>query len=101
MKAVFHMDESDKWNLVSVNVKNLKKEAADIKVVVVVNAKAVQLFTNQAMQLHTDVSYHICKNSLVANHIDESSLIEGVTIVSSGVMDIVQLQEAGYRYIKP
>ncbi len=101
MKAVFHMDESDKWNLVSANIRNLKKEAADIKVVVVVNAEAVQLFTNQAMQLHTDVSYHICKNSLVANHIDETSLIKGITVVSSGVLDIVQLQEAGYRYIKP
>lgn len=101
MKAVFHIDESHKWNLVSANVKNLKKEAADMKVVVVVNGEAVQLFTNQAMQLCTDVSYHICKNSLLANHIDEASLIEGVTLASSGVMDIVQLQEKGYRYIKP
>lgn len=101
MKTVFHIDELNKWNFLSSNLKNLLKDDSDIDIVVLVNGEAVQLFTLTDLDLIEGVSYHLCQNSLNASHIEKEDLISGITIVPNGIIDILILQNNGYYYIKP
>ncbi|SDM80644.1 hypothetical protein SAMN04487949_2652 [Halogranum gelatinilyticum] len=47
------------------------------------------------------VVFKQCANTLVGTDIDESNLVDGVELVSSGVGELTRLQDAGYAYIKP
>lgn len=100
MKVIYHINEIDKYSSLYSNTKNTLAYDATIDVVVVANGPAVSLFTNQELSLVVGVSYHICNNALRANDIEPSELIAGVTVVPSGVIDIIQLQDQAYRYIK-
>lgn len=100
MKVLFHIDEYHKWDLLQANVANILKEDNQIKVAVVANAEAVDLFVHQK-SLIDNVKYYICNNALTSRKVDKQRLIEGVEIVSSGVYKILLLQEEGFKYIKP
>lgn len=100
MKAVFHFNEPDKLNGLNANLINMKKYDQNIEIVVVVNGPAVKLFT-QKVKMVDDVKYHICNNALIAHDIDKSNLPEGLQVVPSGVVDLLQLQNKGFAYIKP
>lgn len=100
MKAVFHFNEPDKLNGLNANLINMKKYDQNIEIVVVVNGPAVKIFT-QKVEMVDDVKYHICNNALIAHDIDKSNLPEGLQVVPSGVVDLLQLQNKGFAYIKP
>lgn len=101
MKVVYHIDEVEKWELLSANVKNTIAYDPTVKIVVVANAVAVTLFTKESVNLEKNVEYHICNNALMSRNLTQDDLIEGVEIVPSGVVDLIRLQDANYRYIKP
>lgn len=100
MKVLFHIDEYDKWDLTQANVRNILKEDANIKVSVVANAEAVDLFIHERA-LVDNVNYYVCNNALTARSIPKEKLIKGVEVTSSDVYKILLLQEEGYKYIKP
>lgn len=101
MKVVYHINELDKYRTLSSNIRNTMAYDSSIDIVVVANGSAVSLFTNKELEVIEGVSYHICNNSLRANNISASQLISSVTVVPSGVIDLIQLQDQDYRYIKP
>jgi uncharacterized protein len=45
--------------------------------------------------------FDACQNTMARQKIEVKDLIEGVTPVPSGVGRVMELQEAGYAYIKP
>ena len=100
MKAVFHFNEPDKLNGLNANLINMKKYDQEIEIVVVVNGPAVKLFT-QKVKMIDDVDYHLCNNALMAHDINPSELMDGLKVVPSGVVDLLQLQNRGFAYIKP
>ena len=104
MKVVFHIDELDKWVETSKNVANLLKDAPETDIVVSVNGIAITGYLDNKqsdfIQLEA-VTFHACNNAMKANHVSPESLPGNVEVVPAGVIDLIQLQHAGYAYIKP
>ena len=104
MKVVFHIDELNKWVETSHNVANLLRDAPETDIVVSVNGIVVKGYLDDKLldfiQLE-GVVFHACHNAMKANGVRPESLPENVKVVPAGVIDLIQLQHAGYAYIKP
>lgn len=108
-KAVFHIDESFKWELVLKNIMNTLASDEDIEIVVIANAEAVkeyalggQLVDKMAEVRSQGVGFMACNNALKAFEVDLNKMPEFVRIVPAGIVEIVKKQsEEGYAYIKP
>lgn len=112
IKVVFHIDEMIKWDLLLKNVANTIKEIdmTKSKIQVVAYAEAVNYYLNLQ---HTDNEYELkklvdqsvvfvaCNNALKSLNINPDDLPEYVTIVPSGVVELIKKQQEGYSYIKP
>lgn len=104
MKVVFHIDELDKWTETSKNVSNVLKAAPETDIVVSVNGSAIKGYLdddNLAFIQMEEVTFHACNNAMKGNHIREEDLPKNVEVVPAGVLDLIQLQQDGYAYIKP
>ncbi|MCV3315473.1 DsrE family protein [Pediococcus ethanolidurans] len=110
MKIVFHIDEASKWQTVLSNVSNTLTYAQDhhehISVVVVVNGSAITEYVTENIQTFindhkTSVAFHACQNAMISHHITAAQLPKNVKIVPAGVIDLAELQNQGFRYIKP
>ena len=101
MKALIHIDESEKIQLAINNIKNLQKEPLISEVVCVINGDAVTQLVNLKIDSFNYIKVFVCQNSLNAYQIDSEQIDHNYIIVSSGVVHIVKLQEDNYRYIKP
>lgn len=101
MKIVFSVSEAAKWHLTNVNVHNVLDAAPDAEIAVVAFAEAVQVFTDPDIQLHPKAKYYVCNNAINVRKVDRDKLSKDIEIVEIGVIKIVELQEAGHRYIRP
>ena len=109
IKAIFHIDEEDKWPLLLGNVKNLLREADDAAIEVVANAVAVKGYVNSDTHFKTEmeafaaqrVRFCACRNSLRSLNLGPDDLYGFVVVVPAGVMALVARQRDGYAYIKP
>ncbi|MFB8506459.1 DsrE family protein [Enterococcus durans] len=104
MKVVFHIDETAKWLETKQNVKNLLKAAPKTEIIVTVNGHGITGYLdkqNADFLALPDVTFHACANALRANEISEKALPEQVVIVPAGILDLIELQEKGFAYIKP
>lgn len=77
------------------------------QVALVANAGAIQhLQTNAKFAgrvrslLERDVSFFACGNAMRAQSVAEEDLVGGVTVATSGVGAVAQLEADGYHYIK-
>lgn len=109
-KVVFHINEVEHWQRTSQNIHNLCDYVATVpeeqlQVVVVVNGDAILGYTQdvgeQMVDEHPSVEFHACHNAMQKYHVTGEQLPEAVQIVPVGVFDLIQLQEAGFSYIKP
>ncbi|VBB07834.1 Hypothetical protein LUCI_3099 [Lucifera butyrica] len=111
-RVVFHIDEGTKSRCVMVlnNMRNLLAElGADAEVQLVANGEGVlmllqkpSLCGEQVKSLMAQgVSFVTCAHSLQALGIDADTLLEGVKIVPSGVVELVRRQATGWAYIRP
>lgn len=105
MKVVFHVDELTKLSEARHNIKNLITAEPETEIVLVVNGEAIQGYLLPA-QLNfirdfPKVAYHACHNAMKAHHIEAQELANEIKVVPAGVVDLIQLQEAGFAYIKP
>ncbi len=115
-KIVYHLNEGgvEKARAVLVNIEN------HVSVVGWKNIEALELVvhgpalrTFLARDIDPDVRgkletllagglrFGACQITLTRQKIDAKDLIEGVTAVPSGVVRVMELQEAGYAYVKP
>jgi intracellular sulfur oxidation DsrE/DsrF family protein len=115
-KVFYHLDESgvERAKAVLVNIENHVNvvgwkniEAFEL----VVHGPALRTFL--AKDIDPDVRgkletllagglrFDACQNTMARQKIEVKDLIEGVTPVPSGVVRVMELQEAGYAYIKP
>lgn len=113
IKVVFHIDEMHKWNLVLANAKNLidglRQETLTVEIVA--NSEAVKYFLVSDHEhrqtdliealLHEKVLFCVCNNSLKSLKILPEDLVDYVSIVPSGVVEIALRQYEGYAYLKP
>ena len=115
-KVFYHLDEPgvDRAKAVLVNIENHVNvvgwkniEALEL----VVHGPALRTFV--AKEIDPDVRgkletllagglrFDACQNTMARQKIALKDLIEGATPVPSGVVRVMELQEAGYAYIKP
>lgn len=112
-KVIFHIDEMSKWNLLLSNVENFIKElnVQSKTIEVLSNSEAVKFFVRDTItkdnQLRIEtlikqgIVFSVCNNSLLSNKIDPKSLLNGIYIVPSGVVELAIKQYDSYAYIKP
>lgn len=113
LKAIFHVDEPEKWGLLLANVSNLLNDLGkdNIEIIVLANAAAVGNYVpdqdNDKVLTQLDelsqegVIFKACRNALAANKIDEVILPKVIEVVPAGVTELVRKQAEGYGYIKP
>jgi intracellular sulfur oxidation DsrE/DsrF family protein len=101
----------DQWEAVLHNVYNLKKALAPdggIRVEIVTLGKGVGLLQTQDADILGRLKaladdgdeIGICNNTCVGRHIEKKDLASYVTIVDSGVAEVVRRQEQGWSYLK-
>jgi len=108
-RALFHLDESAKAQLVFRNVRNLLDDlGGSVAIEVVANSEGVKAFllTGQYTDLIRElaeqgVRFTVCANSLRALGFTRDDLPRAIGTVPSGIGEIVRRQAEGYAYIRP
>lgn len=102
---VVHVDEPEKVAMAISNVHNFLDLRPTSTVVIVVNGPAITTLTTSAwddlLQNLPQVEVDACHNAMTSHDIQADQLPDGVTVVSAGVVRIVDLQDAGYAYLRP
>ena len=111
--VLFHLNDEDTVEDTLNNIKNLfldlESDEEEVKVQLVVHSKGVyplkrnmNVYRNKILGLMKDgLSVTVCANTLEELNLEKEDLIEGITVVSSGVGEIVRKQKQGWIYIKP
>ena len=111
--VVFHLDESSKGRADQVfrNIENLLDDLGEnnVEVELVANGGGVKALINDP-DSHAEQANHLaargvlltaCANSLSQLEITRDALLEPVSIVPSGVGELVKKQMDGWAYIRP
>ncbi|WP_062322878.1 DsrE family protein [Halolactibacillus sp. JCM 19043] len=106
-RVIFHLDESDKWQLALNNVNNMVDYASE-EVILLVNGPAISglVKTSEVSDrlkhvLNKEVKVKACLVSLTNKGISQTDLVEGIDTVPSGVVYLSDQQHHGASYIKP
>ena len=109
-KAVFHIDENEKWKLLIGNVNNLSKgiDLKDSEIEIVANSIAVSMykekesiFKKELEELHNiGVRICACNNALNGMNINKTEIMKFIEVVPIGVKELIDRQLEGYSYIK-
>jgi len=104
--ALTSPEEAD-WNLTLGNIRNLLKLLPDAEVEVVAYGPGIMMVaktSSVAEQIHSLQTPHIrfvaCENAMRARKLTVADLIDGVTPVPAGIVEVVTKQEEGWTYIK-
>jgi intracellular sulfur oxidation DsrE/DsrF family protein len=113
-KAVFHLDWEKEENLVMAlnNMANLFRAvpAEEASIRLLANGAAVKLFLKDRALQHgrtmeglskQGVRFMVCSNSLKKFNMQQTELVAFCDIVPAGIVELIQLQNEGYAYIKP
>ena len=109
LKAIFHIDEMEKWDLLLGNVENLLKslDNTDYEITILANSKAVLRYKidNENSRLeelsNRKVNIIACNNALNSQKISKDMLPNYIIVVPVGVKELIEKQLEGYAYIKP
>lgn len=113
-KVVLHLDEDreDRLKVALANVRNLLAAAAPrpCEIEVLANSAAVRLFLTERSGEYAasiveladrGVRFALCGNALRSAGIAPASLLPTCEVVPAGILELVELQDAGYAYVKP
>lgn len=114
-KVVYHVNDSVVAKAAMNNVKNHLSTSPDAKIVIVTHGKGVDFLFDGAADKDGNpynvnveelqakgVTFDVCANTLKSRKLDQSKLLPGMVVVSSGVAEIGKLQSSeGYVYLKP
>ena len=110
-RAIFAVSDADsqKWNLTLGNIGNaidgLGAASADIELVVygpgiAMLKKDSPVAARLAAALKSGVRIAACQNSMRGFDLQAADLAPGVTVVPSGVVELIRRQHAGYAYVR-
>lgn len=111
MKTLFHLNEAEnsKQSELLANIENLfqdsRIEEPHIQVVLNSNGIKTALKESEASEfvedfIEQEVVFNVCRNSIENAEITEDQLVDGVTIVESGIGTINLLEEKDFNYVK-
>ncbi|HYD61339.1 MAG TPA: DsrE family protein [Noviherbaspirillum sp.] len=116
VKVVYHLaDGLDQAARAMANIRNHLRAEPDTKIVVVANGDGIKFllagakerngkpFDTQVEALAAQgVDFRLCRNTLTAHDVPESTVLPGVKLVTSGVVEVARLQaREGYVYLRP
>ncbi|AJG21348.1 DsrE family protein [Cupriavidus basilensis] len=116
VKVVYQLSEgTDQAVRAMANLRNHLNAAPDTKIVVVAFGYGVDFIVQGARDARgntfeaavgalasSGVEFRVCRNTLMARKIPESSLLMEAKVVQAGVVEVAKLQfDEGYAYIKP
>jgi intracellular sulfur oxidation DsrE/DsrF family protein len=104
--ALTSPEEAD-WNLTLGNIRNLLKLLPDAEVEVVAYGPGIMMVaktSSVAAEITTLQGQHVkfvaCQNAMRARKLTIADLIDGVTPVPAGIVEVVTKEEEGWTYIK-
>ena len=108
LKILLHVSDDDGWVPADSNLTNLTRDYPAAEIRVVVDGSGVYAFqgaSDVTAKLEafsrTGVDIRICANALRDHQIDPQTLPAYAHLVPAGVIDLVESQNAGFRYVKP
>lgn len=111
IKAIFHIDEVEKWKLTIGNVRNLLKglEESTFEIEIVANSVAVSEYrrtdssVSQELKELSNAGVRLCacRNALNSLSIKSEDLFGFIEVVPIGVKEIIEKQLVGFAYVKP
>lgn len=109
IKAIFHVDEMEKWGLALKNVSNLLHavNVENSKIEVLANSEAVKFYNISNKDKFMEelsskgVKFVACNNALNSIGMKKNDIFDFVDIVPVGVLEIINKEQHGYAYIKP
>lgn len=113
MRILYHIDESQKWELVLKNIEEMvdyyEEHQIDYDIEVVAVGEAVKDYQKKENQkLHKkiedlfnkQVSFLACHSALKEYNIQMNDILDFVYVVALGTVELAQKQAAGFSYIK-
>lgn len=110
-RAVFHVDMPDDKTLdvALANIDNYLKAVPEARIVLLFNGPAANFFQDgggvRAVAfgelIARGVRVVVCNNALTKFGVDRDKLPVGVDIAPAGIVELVELQNDGWAYIKP
>ena len=110
MKVVFHIHDLAMWETCLANVRNFlhaNDDKLSCQVEVVANGPAVKGYLDadicegiKQIMVHSNIVFSSCHKAMTNQQIEKTDLLIDVSVVSSGVYRLVELQYQHYAYIK-
>lgn len=112
MKIIFHVNETERWNMALTNIHNLLTIDKTINIEILLNSAAIACITkpeiekSQQLEMLNDlhrqkVIFAVCNNTLSHMNLSESDIFEHAMVVPAGIYELAVKQKQGYYYIKP
>ena len=109
---VLHVDKVDKsMNIAFTNAVNYAKALGGktFNMVLVVNSGAVTLLKAENLEIKEafeeavahGLEVRVCQNALNSNKMDPKVLFPQCKVIPAGLVELVDLQRAGYAYVNP
>jgi intracellular sulfur oxidation DsrE/DsrF family protein len=102
--------ETAKWNLALNNAHNLQAElgAANIDIEIVAYGPGIGMLKLDSPVANAvgeagaaGMKIFACENTMHAQHLARSDMLDGIGYVSAGVVEIMKRQQQGWSYIRP
>lgn len=111
LKAVVHVnfDDAERQEHGLGNIGNILKDVPQAKIEVVCHGPGITLLQKEKTQ-HTEkietllsqgVTFAACENTMRKKSLSKEDLINGVTTVPSGAVEVLRKQQEGYGYFRP
>lgn len=104
LKVVLHVHQEENLNVAFKNINNLKALRDDAKCCLLITGPCIKAIVGDekiSTLLNKNVEVKACQNSIDHFEIDKSNIIDGVEVVPAGILSLIDLQNAGFAYIKP
>jgi intracellular sulfur oxidation DsrE/DsrF family protein len=103
-------DDPARWNVVLNNVKNLQQDfgAANITVEIVAYGPGIGMLkmdsavSSRVLEAtNNGVAVNACENTMRGQKLVHADMLQNVTYVPAGVVEIVKRQQEGWAYLRP
>jgi len=111
LKAVIHVNfaDPDRQEDALGNIENILKAVPTAEIEVVCHGKGINLVVTKQSKhaekmeaiMKQGVHFVACENTMKKKTIEMDALVNGVTTVPSGAIEVLRKQQAGYGYFRP
>ncbi|MFI4888203.1 MAG: DsrE family protein [Burkholderiales bacterium] len=111
-RVVMQVSDNDpgKWNLALNNARNLQSDlgAANVEIEIVAYGPGIGMLKAESVvgnrigeALGTGVKVSACENTMRGQKLTKPDMLNGISYVPAGVVEIVQKQQQGWAYVRP